>query len=258
MRQINSVLSLTVLLVFSSLTPVGAVPVREMFFEVQSENPIAGFNNPGTISYAGGKTPLVGRDIAINNVTHTIAFTQPGDFRCATCKLDFVTGPFTGTIPSVEPGVVPSGYTFGGGGSLQITGGAHFAGLSIPAGSLLLEGRLSHAEMEYDFGLRHELTRLTFESVTLNPSLASHFGLPTSNTAHGLIATTENGDGPNPFVLSTFTHFSEDASHIRVFESQTVPLPDTLWLFVVGMGLLVLWWERRRSLNLSRLFQREF
>lgn len=205
MQQIILLLSLNMLLVFSSLTPVGAVPVREMFFEVQSENQIAGFNNPGTISYAGGKTPLVGRDIAIFNVSHTIALSQPGDFRCATCKLDFVTGPFTETIPSVEPGVVPAGYTFGGGRSMQITGGV--SGLSLPAGTLLLEGGLSHADVVYDFGLNHELIRLTFESVTLDRSLAAHFGLPTSNTASGVIATTENGDGPNPFVLSTFTHF---------------------------------------------------
>lgn len=173
----------------------------------------------GAISYAGGSAPLVGSNIGISHIVETVAVATDLELICENCVLTFSTGPLVGTVPQEGR---PDGYSFSGGGSLQIVGGARSrdGNVSFPASTVLLTAVLTKAFTVIENGPLSVLPEVTLEfgSVELNPALRSFFWLPAGDfIGQALIAsadTTSLNTPPNPFVLRRFvgTHFFEPSN----------------------------------------------
>lgn len=227
-------------------------PTNSAYFSVLNDGhkSINSGNNPGTISYAGGSSPLVGHNIAIYEIVAIPVTASESDLTCVSCSLNFSSGSFAGSSPSSDPGHPGNDYSFHGGGSLTITGGATGAGFSLPGGTVLLHGVLSGAVLgggENGRGAT-EVTGLILQSAVLHPDLISHFAISNPYTAEAVLTTTEMSSAPNPFVLSTFTfNDSGDSSSLVVNGNLTVPLPDTFWPFALGLLILLVWWEYRSA-----------
>jgi hypothetical protein len=242
--------------VLFTVYPANAAPMlKELFFQILPET--GSGINPGTLSHAGGKAPLMGRDIVIQDIVQDTSHRQKGDVTCISCTLDFSTGPFSrATAPNFFTGF--PGYEFGGEGSFRITGGVlglgHFGDtFSLPVGTVLASGMVSRASMDGDAYLFQHVD-VAFQNFSLNPSLGEHFGIPldASQSGGATIGTAELAQGPpNSFELSTFILYNlMEPGHIY-FLSQSVPIQTTFWLFAVGVLALVLWWEQKNSIHQS-------
>ena len=84
----------------------------------------------GTLSWAGGTSPLVGQDIMIGMVEGQFTPENADSFAVTAGLLNFTTGALTAFSPTEM--------TFGGGGSVSLTGGVPDAG--IDDGSTLASG----------------------------------------------------------------------------------------------------------------------
>ncbi|MGC4099573.1 MAG: hypothetical protein QM706_20970 [Nitrospira sp.] len=170
----------------------------------------------GTISYAGGSAALVGKNIGISHILDNLAGASGPELVCEKCVLTFSTGPFAGTVPHEG---TPDGYSFSGGGSLQIIGGvkSQDGNVSLPANTVLLTAVPTGASTLIENGPLPVLPEvmLEFKNVVLHPKLRSLFSFPAGDfTGQLLIAsgdTASLNNPPNPFVLSKFvgTHFFE-------------------------------------------------
>lgn len=171
-----------------------------------------------TISYAGGMSPLVGTAIGISHIVESFAGVGI-ELVCRDCVLNFTTGPFVATVPQEGQ---PQKYSFSGGGSLQIIGGAKASdeSFSIPIGTVLLTAVIIDAFTFIDTGpLPHIM--LNFQNGVLSPELRSLFEFPAGAlSGHSLIASA-NATGldnpPNPFLLKRIssTQFFEP-SYVQV------------------------------------------
>ena len=130
----------------------------------------------GTISYAGGSAALVGKNIGISHILENLAGASGPELVCENCTLTFTTGPFAGTVPHDG---TPDGYSFSGGGSLQIIGGfrSQDGSVSLPANTVLLKAVPTGASTVIENGPLPVLPEvmLEFKHVVLHPKLRSLF-----------------------------------------------------------------------------------
>ena len=175
----------------------------------------------GTLSYAGGVSPLIGADIDVDDV---IGLNTPQNNNvvsiCASCTLGLQTGASTG------------GWNYGAGGSITITGGIDFpdATPDIATGSILLTGTFDSATV-VDLGsgtFEFQIVGGAFTD-TKHQDLLAFYGMPNTDYLGGLnisFSTTANmGD-----IFTSDQIFSGDVVN------QPVPVPAAVWLF--GSGLI--------------------
>lgn len=190
----------------------------------------AGFID-GTISYAGGNAPLVGNKIGISHIVETLAVTTDRELICDNGVLTFSTGSFVGLVPQEGR---PDGYSFDGGGSLQIIGGARSrdGSWSLPADTVLLTAVPTKAFTVIENGPLPVLPEviIEFQQGELHPELRARFDFPAGAfTGEALIAsadTTSLNTPPQPFVISRFvsTHFFEP-SYVLAMTDETTAAP---------------------------------
>jgi len=188
---------------------------------------------PGTISYAGGATPLVGTNIQIDNVGGINTPSNDGtNFDCFGCLLNFTTGNLTGSTAQ--------SWDFGGGGSISLVGkvdanGDHLLNLgdigflgAVP----LLSGSFASAQVSKQASsATFKIAGAAFSDVK-DSDLIELFGL-------GALGSTGYSGG---FNLS----FSAAGSPPSAFTSSTVlsgdvvnapPIPEPASVFLMGSAL---------------------
>jgi hypothetical protein len=206
----------------------------------------------GTISYAGGASPLVG---SLNlgsplNVNGGIS----GDYFLSGGKVDFSTGPlahFASFGPSSGEGIA----YFSPGGQVTITGSAvAFAApheVVLPLGTILFSGNFTGTPGDVSVGLPGSNPTLQVASLdprdaldarikgTLNPSLASLLGLPTDVLYTGGLSTPASLVSFGPFTSgAAFTFVGFSATSIP---AAPIPEPATILLLVSGLAVIGLW-----------------
>ena len=195
----------------------------------------------GTISYAGGVTPLIGEHIVIGLVRGIDTPSNAGPAHAVGgslggwAGLDFTTGNFISFSGNL--------YTFGSGGALTITGTVPDAGINTD--TLLLNASPISASFQVN---TRELT-VVLGNDTKDPDLLDYFGLPADTQfqiALGTIHTEDilayNGD---PYVSGgSFT--SDDALSTDI-PNAAVPEPATMLL--LGSGLLGMGMYARRRFS---------
>jgi hypothetical protein len=197
----------------------------------------------GTIVFGGGAVnpfsgitfvpggDLVGTGIPIANfIGHgTLNAEQLVD--CASCVLNFETGPFI----SFDPG---TGFaTFGGGGSLSIVSGG-----SLP----LVGGVFDAAPVVFSVGIDPNNPELSLDFTLApvlnfhNPLLESFFG-PLPNPDQGLFSLDFFADG-------TFQNGLTSTSIVSTtLTTSTVPEPASLTTLGLGVGMFLAFaWRKRR------------
>ncbi len=189
-------------------------------------SPILDFNialpTSGTISYAGGPTPLVGSGISVDTLfgLGTPLITDI-TFACSGCFLNFTTGNFINFDATF--------WEFGGGGTIALTGG--IPDLSIPAGSTLLSGSFFGNPGVTQTGPELRVTAAGFTDVK-NPALITAFGLPNVPFTGGFnLSFIAPGFPP-----SGFTSTAVLSGNIANSPVPGTPEPGTLLL--IGSGLV--------------------
>ena len=182
-----------------------------------------GINTPttGSISYAGGNTPLVGSNIQVDNyigldtpLNNGVGFNLPNGI------LNFTTGALIGSTPYT--------WDFGSGGSISILNGS----------TTLLSGSFNSASV----AKTGELFRVAFSSFTdfKNAELAAFYGLgeyanlPWDGSFN--ISFAAVGTPPGGFLSSTV--LSGDVMN-------TVPEPGTLVLLGSGLVGIAAWGRKK-------------
>lgn len=225
-----------IVLVALVMAVVGAVslPAQAYYIDFTIASSIQGTPTPGTLSFAGGNNPLIGRNIRITAFTlsddlgNTIADAVPID----NGVLNFQTGERTGFSNS------PSQLWEFGGGSLSyitITGGIG----SIPGildDAVLLSGSFGRASVTK--GEKTYYVAGSNFSDTKNLTLLDYFGIP-QQVADGTfsfnVATTST-EAPNAFSSSNVR-----GGAVSNYLVAAVPAPSTVLLLGSGLvGLLAL------------------
>lgn len=133
----------------------------------------------GSISYAGGASPLVGNGIDVDGVVGIFGtpLNNNAMFKCLNCVLSFQTGGFLGGAPSQ--------WTFGTGGSIQLIGSVDSNNNNIQdagdigglTGTTLFSGYFGAANPTVTpFGPGFKIVGAAFNSF-VDTSLAGLFGL---------------------------------------------------------------------------------
>jgi hypothetical protein len=191
--------------------------------------------NGGTISWAGGSSPLIGIDIPIGIAIGQGTPLNNGSSLTVNGLLNFMTGNYQFTD-------VNGLLNFGGGGSMSITG--DIATLGITNASLL-SGSFQGVNVNTIAGILGLAT--AFGSDTKNPALISYFfggnpllGWSFNGTIFGIgtVGTDPNGNvtglGLTPLSVSIM--------------NTTVPEPGSVFLLGTAMvGISVLMRRRRRK-----------
>ena len=186
----------------------------------------------GTISYDGIGGSLMGTAIEVDSA---VGIDTPansgalGILTCDECLLDFSTGANTG------------GWTFGGGGTISITGTLLDANDVVVAAGNLLTGSwtgssvISLGNSFFSF----EIVAGSFTD-TKNEGLTTYFGMPTGEYIGGINLSFAMATGTS--VGSAFTSTSVYSGD--VVNTPAVPVPAAVWLF--GSGLIGLVGVARR------------
>ena len=176
----------------------------------------------GTISYAGGTTPLVGSGISVDNVvglgTPLIAGIAQA---CVDCFLNFTTGNFISSDPE--------SLTFGTGGIISLTGA--IPSLSIAPGTTLLDGFFSANPIVMSLG-EFKLAGGGFAD-TKNQTLTNSFGLPNGSFTGSFHVLFEAASGIPPSGFASTGVVSGGVANSPV---PGTPEPGTLLL--IGSGLV--------------------
>ena len=181
-------------------------------------------NGTGTVSWAGGSSPLVGTGIVITTVSASAGLPNSATPHGVTSGvLSFTTGAFTGLGDGY--------YNFAPGGGLTITGAVPDANIST---TILLDAVNVAAKFQPNVaGLQFSMT-IPFGSDTKNADLLNYFGLSPSTP----FTFTGTLTGPGVSVgLGGFTASITSADILN-----TVPAPSSLLLLgsaLVGVGLIV-------------------
>ena len=182
------------------------------------------FDSPGggSISYAGGSSPLVGTDIPVDMVSQIPG--GPFGVACSNCFLNFQTGNLvTGDA---------SQYTFASGGSITLTG--LVAGMSGGAVTLF-SGSFDGLTTMNAQGINGD----SFSDFK-DPVLLALFGLPGGPYAGNLNMMF------TATLTSSPTAFTSMPDGGDVVNNPTVPEPGTLLLLSSGLGSLRYLVRRRR------------
>ena len=175
----------------------------------------------GTISYAGGTSPLVGSEISVDNVVGLGTPLNAGIAQaCADCFLNFTTGNFISSDPTT--------LTFGAGGSISLTGA--IPSLSIDPGTTLLNGFFSTNPIVMSLG-EFKLAGGGFAD-TKNQTLTNFFGLPNGSFTGGLHVSFQ-APGIPPSEFDSTVVLSGGVANSPV---PGTPEPGTLLL--IGSGLV--------------------
>ena len=176
----------------------------------------------GTISYAGGTSPLVGSEISVDNVVGLGTPLNAGIAQaCVDCFLNFTTGNFISSDPTT--------LTFGAGGSISLTGA--IPSLSIDPGTTLLNGFFSTNPIVMSLG-EFKLAGGGFAD-TKNQTLTNFFGLPNGSFTGSFHVLFEAASGIPPSGFASTGVVSGGVANSPV---PGTPEPGTLLL--IGSGLV--------------------
>jgi len=191
----------------------------------------------GTISYAGGASPLVGSGIEVDNITGIGTPSNNGvTVTCVSCTLNFTTGNLTSSTATT--------WNFGGGGSITITGGVDLipgGAPEIPVGTTLLSGSFDGASVTKT----NNTFRIAGASFvdTKDEDLLDFYGAPNTLWRGGFnISFLANGSPPNSFTSTTV--LSGDVAN-------TEPIPEPASLVLLGSGLFSLGAYARKKFSLK-------
>lgn len=175
----------------------------------------------GTISYAGGTTPLVGSGISVDNVVGLGTPLNAGTAQaCVGCFLNFTTGNFISSVPQ--------SLTFGAGGIITLTGA--IPSLNIAPGTTLLDGSFSANPIVTSLG-EFKLAGGGFADTKIQ-TLTNFFGLPNASFTGGFNVLFQ-APGIPPSGFASTVVLSGDVANSPV---PGTPEPGTLLL--IGSGLV--------------------
>ena len=224
----------TLALALGCLAAAGTRPVSAAYlsFNLNADS------SAGRVAYAGGATPLVGKDLGVLSVKGLDTKLNPnGLLALSHGSVDFSTGIFSAAVPTSATGSTPPEYRFGSGGNMTVSGG--IPSLGIPDGSALLTGQFSEASFLRPLaGTDLKVTGGAFFNV-VNDKLAAYFGLPAGATAYvgGISTMFAAPAGANG-------SFTSSGYASGLVTTTPVPEPTTLVLFgVLSAGGIV--WSRR-------------
>lgn len=188
----------------------------------------------GSISYAGGASPLLGIGIEVDNIVGLdTPLNSSTESLCALCVLNFGTGNFVSHVGNV--------WTYSGGGAISISGGVDFDpaavnGLEVASGSTLLTGTFNIAQV-FDLGSGTFKFRIAGASFIDNkhPDILAFYGLPINTNYQGGMNISFLGAANGGGGFTSSSVFSGDITN----QPLPVPLPAALLLFLSGIGIIL-------------------
>ena len=197
----------------------------------------------GTISFAGGSSPLVGTGIRIGVVTgvdtpvHEDSHLVTGN-GVSYGTLNFTTGAYQGYSAG--------SYWFAGGGSFEIWGNVADAGIfGAGAGQLLFSGTFETASVGSVGSLR--MLSASGTDTYENPLLTGYFGLGPGTLfdfSSYVMAMGSIGAG-TPFSIAAFSTDWANPDPPLEGSAVTTPEPGPLMLLASGLAFLALMTQRR-------------
>jgi hypothetical protein len=191
----------------------------------------------GSLSYAGGTTPLVGSNISLDLIVGTATPLHPGGAAlCIGCVLDFVTGDFVVGDPTA--------WIFQDGGSFSIVGGVDLTGDGligagdIANGTTLISGAFSGLQFVLTDGATPLFSglQLSFLSTVLDTNLTGYYGLGPTAGSETIMFMTFAGQGIAPGAFDT-----------AAIENIVVSAPEPVSMVLLGGGLVAAFARRRRA-----------
>jgi hypothetical protein len=185
-----------------------------------------GAPTPGTISYAGGLSPLVGTNIQVDNVTGINGTPLNNN----------VTTAITGGLLNFTSGANTGGYNWGPGGSITVAGSV----FGNPS-TTLMSATITSASVTVVAGTFKVAVVAAFDPI--DSSLTTFYGLP--------------ADPPRPYTVDLNLSFNASGSAPSAFSSTSVlsgdlvatptPEPSSIALLGFGVaGLVSYAWRRRK------------
>jgi hypothetical protein len=201
----------------------------------------------GTVSYAGGPSPLVGSDLPINQVFGI----PPGSSSITSVSngvLSFTTGLFSSSWDPPGDSFVSF---YGSGGNLTVTGGVPAAG--IADGSTLLQAAFVGTPTLLYSGLGMASLSGSLALLFVNPDLTEYLGFgsdPTYYLGPGSLAQAEfNLD----FAGSVGPGSSFSGQQASVNLTATVPQPTPLVFLGLGLVGIAAWARVQRARHRRRV-----